>query len=330
MTFHMQRSRPRPPIISVSYMAIAAMLAAFWLTLSAAPGESHAVPFNAKQVPARAEGVIHLDLEKLQSSKLWPLVVAQLPADISKKSNAAKVSEDLIRSWSTLDDSGIEALAMAMLGQARGLTVWSGANEECAMVVDLPLASAALKVALKAGVPLKKSSQSGVELYEFDSAFISVQGSHIIVSTSAKPVVATAKLLGGKGKSLPKDKLKTLGGRGGKGIILVAGFGGQLMEVFKKEAASSALKTDIRSVVLIAGENKGVFFTEAIATLGSVETAAKLSAIVGGLRAVVALSSDEPELKQLLNGLSVQTKGTVLTARLELPIKALLDLSKHL
>ncbi len=305
-------------------------LAAFLLLLAYAPA-AEAGAFQAKRIPARAEGVIHLDLEKLQASKIWPMVAAELPAELRKKGgDAAKVSEDLIRSWKSLDESGIEALAMSMLGQARSLTVWSGAKEEFAVIVELPLAGVALSAAVKAGVPLTKSSQGGVELYQFDSAFVHASGSTIVVSTAAAPVVTTAKLLRGKGRSLSKDKLGALGASATKGIILVAGFGGELMEAFKKEAASAALKTDIRSMILIAGEHKSKFFMEATATLGSPETATKLQAVVGGLRAVVALSSDEPELKQLLNGLNVTTDGAKLKARLELPLKVLRDLSKAL
>jgi hypothetical protein len=293
------------------------------------PSLAEAAPFSAKRVPAQAEGLIHVDLDKLQSSKLWSVVKGHLPKEV-RTGNSSKVSEDLIKAWDTLGEDGIETLVLSMLGRARSLTVWSGPNDDFALMLDMPLASTVLSTALKAGVPLKKTTQSGVDVYELDSASLAIQNSTIIVSTSRAPVVITANLLRGKGKSLSNDKLKKLGTARTKGIILVAGFGGKLMETFKKQAASAALKTDIQSILLFAGENNGTFFAEAEANVGSPATATKLGAIATGLLAVVALSSDEPELQKLASALRISNSGSSLTARLELPIKALLDLSKNL
>ncbi len=306
------------------------VLAAFVVTLALLfPSIAEAAPFSAKRVPAQAEGLIHVDLDKLQASNLWSAVKGHLPKEV-RSGKSSKVSEDLIKAWDTLGEDGIETLVLSMLGRARSLTVWAGQNDEFALMLELPLASTVLATALKAGVPLKKTTESGVDVYELDSATLAIENNTIILSTSRAPVVTTAKLLRGKGKSLSSDKLKTLGTARTKGIILVAGFGGKLMETFKKQAASAALKTDIQSILLFAGEANGKFFAEAEANVGSPATATKLSAIATGLLAVVALSGDEPELQQLASALRISHNDSTLTARLELPIKVLLDLSKSL
>lgn len=305
---------------------VAALVLVFALLL---PSTADAGAFSAKRIPAQAEGLIHVDLDKLQSSKLWSVVKGHLPKEV-RSGDKSKVSEDLIKAWDTLGEDGIETLVLSMLGRARSLTVWSGPNDDFALMVELPLASAVLSTALKAGVPLKKTTHSGIDVYELDSASLAIQNNTIIVSTSRAPVVATAKLLRGNGKSLSNDKLKKLGTARTKGIILVAGFGGKLMEAFKKQAASAALKTDIQSILLFAGETNGTFFAEAEANVGSPATASKLGAVATGLLAVVALSGDEPELQKIASALRISSNGSTLTARLELPIKALLDLTKNL
>ncbi len=293
------------------------------------PSSVGAAPFSPKRVPAQAEGLIHIDLDKLQSSNLWSVVKGHLPQAV-QSGDTAKVSEDLIKAWDTLGEDGIETLVLSMLGRARSLTVWAGANDDFALMLELPLASAVLSTALKAGVPLKKTTKGGVDIYELDSTSLAIQNNTIILSTKRAPVVKTAKLMRGKGSSLSNEKLKKLGTARNSGIILVAGFGGKLMETFKKQAASAALKTDIQSILLVAGEANGAFFAEAEANVGSPATATKLGAIATGLLAVVALSGDEPELQKLASALRISNSGSTLTARLDLPIKALLDLSKNL
>ncbi len=293
------------------------------------PTSAQAAPFSPKRVPAQAEGLIHIDLERLQSSKLWSVVKGHLPKEV-RSGETSKVSKDLTKAWETLGEDGIETLALSMLGRARSLTVWSGANDDFALMLDLPMASAVLSSALDSGVNLKKTTYKGVDVYDLDSASLAVENSTVIVSSSRDPVVTTANLIRGKGRSLSNEKLRTLGSARSEGIILVAGFGGKLMEAFKKQAASAALKTDIQSILLFAGETNGKFFAEAEATVGSPATATKLGAIATGLLAVVALSGDEPELQKLASALQVTNTGSTLTARLELPIKVLLDISKNL
>ncbi len=289
--------------------------------LFAAPAS--AAPLRTKHIPTRAEGVIHVDVDKLRNSSLWKLVEEQLP----KPTKGASLSQRVVDTFKDMNEDGIKELLSILVADVHGITVWGVDDDEWAMVVDMPIVATLLPI-LEDSAGFKKSTKSGVTLYRWEKeAVISVHGNHLVVGTDAKSVVASARLLAGKGKSIGGKKLSGLSSTA-KGIVVVAGFGGKLMKAISKEATSTMLKTDIRSLLFFAGEHAGRFFVQAEAVVDSSATASKLVTIVSGLQAVLALSGEEPELQELLSGLTVNAKGSSMSVRLEVPVKTVLDLAK--
>ncbi len=287
-------------------------------------GNAHAGPWNAKHIPAKAEGVVHIDVDKLKRSSLWGYVRGQLPKQ--SKSNE-KLSDRIVKTLKTMNDEGIEDLIVSMITDVRSITIWGVDDEQWAMSIELPAAAAVLK-ALDSVAEFKKTSKQGISLFHVgDEAVLSVHKGRLIVSSKPRFVITTARLLDGKGRSLSGKKLNSLSASSSKGIILVAGFGGKLMKSISKEATSAALKTDIRSILFYAGEVSNRFFVEAEANVDSAQTASKLVAIVSGLQAMLALSDEDPDMKALLSGVRVSAKGSTLHARVEIPVKTLIDIA---
>lgn len=299
---------------TLNSLFIAATIAALLLALGSTVNAS---PFAAKRIPAQADAVAHVDMDKLRASNVWKSILAQLPKEA--QAGAKKdVGQQILKALKTLDEDGMMAVAGSIMASTRGLTVWGDDKDQWALLVDLPNASSLMALA-KGTSKAKTSIKKGVMLFQLDdNAFLAVHGNTLIVSEHADAVVTTARVLKGQGKSLAARKLGKLNASSKKGILFVAGFGGKLLETFKKSAASAALQADIRSVVLYVGEHGGSYFAEAEAQLTSNEEATNLASVATGLLGLASLGNDDPDLAAMLKSLSIKAKGSVLQARIEI------------
>lgn len=285
---------------------------------------AQAAPLVVKHIPAKAEGVLHVDVERLQASGLWKNIEKQLPKGIADKK---ELSAKVVAAIKDIADAGIEDLVGALIRDVRGITVWGVDEDQWAMTIDLPVATTLIG-AFDAVADLKKSTKKGVSFYRWKKEVVlSVHKGKLIVGASVNAVVDSARLLDGKGKSITGRKLSGLTSTSAKGIIVVAGFGGKLMRAISKEAASKALKADIRSMLFIAGEHKKAIYLQAEASLDSAQTATKLVAVANGLKGLLALSDEEPEVTAILSGLQISSQGSVIKARVEVPTKTFLKMA---
>ena len=283
-------------------------------------GVASAAPFAAKRIPAQADGVAHVDMDKLRASSFWQAIVKQLPAE-AQAGIKEDVSKQILKSLEDLGEDGLVAVAGSVMAATKSLTVWGDDNDRWALLIELPQASTMMSL-VKGAAKFKTTKKKGVTLYHLgDDAFLSVHANILIVSEHADAVVATARVQSGKGKSLTSRKLGKINTSSKKGILFVAGFGGKLLETFKKSAASAALQADIRSVVLFVGEHGGSFFAEAEAQVKSPEEATNLASVATGLLGLASLSNDDPDVATIISGLSIKAKGAALHARLQLSAK---------
>jgi hypothetical protein len=306
-------NHPKPRTSLLLSAALATLLLAWSGVVSAAP-------FSASRVPAQADGVAHVDMDKLRASSLWQAILKQLPAEA--RAGAKKdVSKQILKALEDLGEDGLVAVAGSIMAATQSLTVWGDDNERWALIVELPQASTMMSL-VKGAAKLKTSTKQGVTLYHLgDDAFLGVHRNLLIVSEHADAVVTTVRLQNGKGKSLASRKLGKVNASSKKGILFIAGFGGKLLETFKKSAASAALQADIRSVMLYVGESGTTFFAEAEAQVKSAAEASKLAAIATGLLGLASLGNDDPDVATLISGLTIKAKGATLHARLELSDK---------
>ncbi len=282
-------------------------------------GVVSAAPWDAKRVPVQADAVAHVDMNKLRASSFWKVIVKQLPKE-AQAGAKEKVSKQILKALEDLGEDGLVAVAGSIMAATQSLTVWGDDKEQWALLIELPNASSMLSL-VKDAAKLKTSKKQGVTLYHLgDDAFLSVHQNLLIVSEHKDAVVATTRAQRGQGKSLASRKLGKINASSQKGILFIAGFGGKLLEKFKKKAAA-ALQADIKSVVLYVGENGGSFFAEAEAQVKSAKEATNLASVATGLLSLVSLGNDDPDLATVIAGLSIKAKGSKLHARLELSSK---------
>jgi hypothetical protein len=304
----MKTKHKRTPLL------IGAALATILMAMSSIAAAS---PFSAARVPAQAEGVAHLDMDKLRASSIWQTVLDQLPK-AAQDGTKEDVSKQILKALESMGEEGMIAVAGSIMASTKSITVWGADNDQSALLIELPMASAMMAI-VDGAAKLKTSTKKGVKLFHLgDDAFLGVQGNTLIVSENTDAVITSVRVLTGKGKSLASRKLGKLDSTSKKGILFVAGFGGKLLEDFKKTAASAALQADIRTVLFFVGEQKGKYFAEAEAQLSTPEEATNLASVATGLLGLASLGNDDPDVATLIAGLTVKAQGSALQARLEL------------
>ena len=313
------QSRSTQPRFSIR---IAAFAIALFTSVVLVTATSHATPFDQKTIPAKADVVGHLDLDKLRASNVWPIVVEQLPAEVRKGTKKTDIAK-LLQAINGDDEKAMMTVAGAFLANCRSITVWSDSKENSAVVANYPSASA-IAIALSTMKSVKTSKKAGTTVFHLgDDGLAAVSGDNIVIAEKMGPLVATMKTLAGTARSLPKAKISRLNASTGKGVFFVAGFGGKLLKDLKKQAASAAMRADIQSVLVLAGEQSGGLFAELEAQVASAEEAKNVESVISGLISLGTLGNDDPDLAEILRGISVKAKGSILSVRLNVPKKML-------
>lgn len=283
------------------------------------PAAAQATPFSAKGIPATAEGVIHIDLDGIRASQTWNIVTDEHDVMGEIESD---IRSDAPHDWSSAEID----LALKVLGSAHSATFWVDANESGALLVELPRAIP-VSVLLKKLAPAKSPRKGGIQMYRLsdkDDGYLAVYRGTLILSDDPDAVVASARVLQGKAKSLSPGHLGV--GTGAKGLFLVAGFHGQLMKVLRQSAQTRALSADIRGVVVHVGEQKDRLFVAARIDTNSAATAQKMASVLNGFSALASIAADDPEVTSIANNVSVVSKGASVTARLEVPLDVVAEL----
>jgi hypothetical protein len=294
------------------------------LCLVASRGVADASPFAARRVPAQARGVVHLNVDKLRSSPIWQVILAKLPDDARARMNK-ELGEELLKAWEDQGEDVLGVVALSLLAKTRSVTVWSDGAGQSALLIELPLRLGMLGLLEKAK-SLKSSIQNGIKLYHIgDDMLVSVVGSTLVVSQLPGPLIATAQLAGGKGKSLASGSLgKLVSAR--KDVLLAAGVSGPMLESLKASAASLPLPADIRSVQFFSGQKRAIYYGETKLQVESADAATKLAGMMKGLLGLASIGNDDPTVTALLKGLTIKAQGAAVTARVELSEKLLTKL----
>jgi hypothetical protein len=275
-----------------------------------------AAPFSAKQVPARADAVFHLNVDRLRASSIWKVIVSQLP-DEARAQMKKDLGKEVLKAWQGQGDDALQAVTLSLLGKTRGITVWTDGRGRSALLMDLP-ASVGLLALLQKARTLKSSIQNGVRLYHLgDDMVVSVVGTTLIVSQLPDPVVVTAQLHQGKGKSMANSPLgKRLSSR--KDVLVASGVSGKMLESLKASASSLPLPADIRSVHFFAGHKRKLYSAEVELRVESADAATQLAGMMKGLLGLASMGNDDPTVAALLKSLTIKTQGAEVRARVEL------------
>ncbi len=299
-----------------------------------AVGTANARPFSANDVPARADVVLHVDATQMRRSSLWKSIDKLVPGG-GINAMKTKLRADFMKDWldegrkPTTGERLIDT-ALDMLLAANSLTIWIDRKEKGAFLLDVPRA-ARYASTFKTLLKMKASTDKGVTIYGFEGddseVFMAVHNNMLIFADNKRYLLRATRILQGKGRSLAKtNKLRFIPAR--KGIVFAASFGGKFLEGLRDKAKARSLKADLKSIAVHAGDHGGLLFARLEAQTDSKATADKLTTMGQGFKALLSLADDEPELKTLVSGLSITSRGPSVSAKLEIPVKTLIKLAK--
>lgn len=298
-------------ILVVAVTSISLLLVAW------AAGAAGAKPYGPEDVPASAEGVVHVDVTALTKTRLWS---ARTKLDKDAGDLGSLIGKELDGELS----SDVVDLVVEVLSGTQSITLWVDENEDGAIVVHVPGAKKLVAAVVKESPDEVKKlpAYGGADVYQADDSYIAVFGDLLIVSEHESAVRETIDARRGTTKSLGSRA----GFKRGAGVVFIAAFEGKTMDSIRSGARAKMLKADLTSIVAVAGERRGSVFVEIEATAGSAASAKKLSDIFTGLRALLSISGESPELQKLLDAVAIEVRGTRVSAKLELSVDDLLDL----
>lgn len=292
-------------------------LAAAAVSIALAGGVAAAAPFEARLIPEQAQGVAHLDVEALRRTQLFAAVGGQGAIDKVLKEAPADV----------------RPLADAFIRSVRGVSFWIDGDDSAVLLrVGDSRAVAQLLAKPPAKISVKVTrSPGGYTIYAAgdkgdDPAQIAISGDTIVISKDVASVDRSLRVIEGKARGLAASSKLANGRR--NGVFFLATLDDALLDHIQKKAQSKLLQLAIRSVDLDIGESAGVLTASARALMGTAEALQHAKGLLEGLRAVGALSG-EPELKQLIDRVTMSTNGLTLEITAKLPVAQLAKMIEH-
>lgn len=278
-------------------------------------------PLEARDVPAQAELVVHVDVDALRASKLHSIFKAEVDQAI------AEMKEELAREGVPLDVDDLVRM--------NSITFWAegGDIERGALIasgLDTKKLVAAL-VKLKAG---KKIRYQGHTLMQIEDGgnptFMGIQGSSIVVANDKKSVAVTVDVLAGQGSSLARTpKAARLGS--GQGVLFAAVFEHGIADKIKREAGSEIFKKiGLRGGRVLAMESADALVARALIETTDATGANQLHKLAAGAISFFSVASDDADLAKLIDGLEVKSSGSTVTFELKLPFSLIKQLAPML
>ena len=147
--------------------------------------------------------------------------------------------------------------------------------------------------------------------------FAAAVGDTLVLADSDDSLAASIRALGGKTATLAGAAKLPLSTR--QGVFVFVTLGDDLLGAMQGAVQSKLLQLGLRSLVLDVGEAGGMITASARADLRTAEAVAKARSILEGLRAMASLA-DEPEVRMLVDGLTLTTTGQTLEVNAKIPV----------
>ena len=298
----MHRSRFAPVILGSLLVAL----------LLAGSRPAHATPFDARRIPAAAEGVGHIDLDVLRHTALYRGLDATF-----------KPGQVIVQL-----DPALRPLAKAALDSAHGVSFWIADHDAGALMVDV--SAPGLIDKLLAKVPHQKTVQVGGHVARRfsddgkDKTMVAVVGNTVVVSDDRASMERTLAVLDGRGRSLAAR-----GGLGAgvhsQGMFFFAVLDRKLLDKVSRAAQSKTLQMDMRSMALDVGEVQANLRAHISVELVSADQARKVQGVVSGLLALASLA-DDPNVQKMAQRVQLTTQGSTLSASFSMPSAELVKL----
>lgn len=298
----MHRSRFAPVVLVSALVTV---------LLAAGVAPARATPFDARRIPAAAEGVGHIDLDTLRHTALYRQLDAKFKPD--------KIVVDL--------DPKLRPLAKAAINSAHGVSFWIADQDTGAVMVEV--SAPGLIDKLLAQVPHQKTVRvAGHVARRFndgnDKTMVAVVGNTVVVSDDQTSMERTLAVLDGRGKSLAaRGGLRA--GVHSQGMFFFAVLDRKLLDKVSKAAQSKTLQMDMRSMALDVGEVRAELRAHVSVELVSADQARKVQGVVSGLLALASLA-DDPNVQKMAQRVQLTTSGSTLHASFSMPSAELVKL----
>jgi hypothetical protein len=290
----------------------AALLAA--LALSAiAPGPALAGRFDARRIPADADGVGHLDLDALRRTALHRHIAPGL-----QKHHFGDV------------DPALRPLLRTLVDTARGVSFWLTSRDTGAILIQVPDPrriqahlerlphKGQLRVAGHLARKLEFSSASdppadGPTLAALVGDLLILTDDEVSLARAIQAATAQTKTLAAAGKtpSVARER----------GLFFFAALRRGILDDVKDAAQSATLSVNMTSLTLQLSEVRTEVRCRARLVLGSEQEAQQLKSMAEGVVALMSISddADAAQARALARGLKVTTSGKTLDVSLLVP-----------
>jgi hypothetical protein len=277
-----------------------------FLAIAGVGTRAHATPFEPATVPDQVEAVGHLDVDALRKTQVFAAVGGQKAIDAAIDAAPAD----------------LRSLARSVVGTVRGISFWRD-TEHGAVYLETRDGKGLAQLLAKA--PAKRGATvDGVTTYTGgkpdDHGFLAAVGDTLVLADTADSLARSIRVLGGHGTSLAGSSKLPAASR--TGVFVFVTIGTNALNAIQKSAHSKVLQLAIKTIVVDVGETAGSVMVNAHAEMGTADALQKAKSILDGLRALASLSVP-PELRALLDGVTVTANGLGLEVAAKLPVAEL-------
>lgn len=260
-------------------------------------GTAAASPFEARTIPEQVDGLGHVDVDALRKTQLFGALGGQAALDTMIDEAPAEV----------------RAIAKSLSRSIRGVSFWYD-DEHGAVQIATNDARALGQLLAKSPVKQARTIE-GHPVFVVDKPNqgtkmqLAAVGDTLVLSDTAECLDRAVRVIGGKAKSVAGSNRLPSAGR--QGVFFFVAIGDDLLGKIQQTASSKLMKLSAKSLVVDISEGGGQVTAVARAEMKSADALQKAKSIADGLRALGTLS-DEPQLKVLLDGVTVTTTGLFL------------------
>jgi hypothetical protein len=291
--------------------AVQAALLALALT-AIAPG-AHAGRFDARRIPADADGVGHLDLDALRRTALH----RHMAPGLQKGQHFGDV------------DPALRPLLRTLIDTARGVSFWLTSGDTGAILIQVPDPrriqahlerlphKGQLRVAGHLARKLEFASAAdgpgdGPTLAALVGDLLILTDDEVSLARAIQAATAQTRTLAAAGKTPAVARER--------GQFFFAALRRRILDDVKDAAQSATLNVNMTSLSLQLAEVRSEVRCRARLVLGSEQEAQQLETMVEGVVALMSISNDgDPQARALARGLKVTTSGKTLDVSLIVP-----------
>lgn len=271
-----------------------------------------AAPLDLAKVSTGSKWLLHLDVDALRNSKIGTHFLNKI---IQPKIDEADELKEMKLSLSLQNISSVTAFGPAFAKDGEGvLLVQTSAD------VKKDLDTVCGMVSVSGGDMLKVTQVNPYPIYSFKSnVFIAPNiGNITVVAKSKEQLVSAREVLLGKGESMSKTKAFTDYPTATNSFFFLG-----MAEGFNESTAippQAQVLKETSGGRLVLGENKDKVFASVVLKAKDDDATLKIQQVFQGIVALVSLSEDNNQLKELASGAKIGAEGRNVTITLQFPI----------